>query len=784
VADPVLHNVPPDQASDPSLLSANIVPPEVPAPGDATNPQGGQAESPLGNIVGIWREKIRLGAKYKAKQFGDFAKEGMKFFSGPYDFLYRREYASENPFFKLNSGSDKTDPPMPSFQMSLNLVAEMVQVFGPVLYHKNPYRKVNPRKVPLPKLGLLSHGMVDTNAPNADMEMQSLVIEEQGMQQFAQTEQEKDEARAALLEWYLNYTPHELDLKRHARRAIDETIIKGMGVLWTELYQPKGAQFKLVGSFWDSVDNLVIDPDAEHMDEAKWVARRCVHPVWEVEREYGLDEGSLKGNFESYGSQAETSADEDGDYKRKSGQTADLICYWKVWSRMGLGGRLKEAPPELRQTLEQFGDHCYLVLAEGVPYPLNLPPRAQAEPMDPNAQHPFDWPTPFWIADRWPFTPFIFHEVPRQIWPMSHLRPALGELCFLNYVYSFLAGKIRSTCRDFLAIKKSAGEELVETIINGQDLSLVRMDAATGGAINEIVQFLQHPAVNGDIWKLLDMVQHNFEKRTGLTELMYGLTPVQMRSAEEAQVKGNQAQVRPDDMATKIEEAMSDVALAEAIAVRWHLERGDIEPIMGPVAGLYWEKFVNTTDLYALTHSLQYRIEAGTARKPNKDRDAANMRDAMQVLFTPLFQYAMQTGNVDPINKLITDWAKSIDLEPEGYVLTPPPPPPDPAALQQQQQEQEAAAGDQRRQQAQADHQQKQSHADDQHKQKLQQGQDAHTLKLRQAAEAAKAKFEQGQSKEGGKAPKAGPGPSIPLEVLARYLPPELAQAIGLKPAA
>ena len=41
-------------------------------------------------------------------------------------------------------------------------------------------------------------------------------------------------------------------------------------------------------------------------------------------------------------------------------------------------------------------------------------------------------------------------------------------------------------------------------------------------SIDEIVQFLQHPPVNGDIWKMIQAVEDNFDKRVGLTELMYG----------------------------------------------------------------------------------------------------------------------------------------------------------------------------------------------------------------------------------------------------------------------
>jgi hypothetical protein len=51
--------------------------------------------------------------------------------------------------------------------------------------------------------------------------------------------------------------------------------------------------------------------------------------------------------------------------------------------------------------------------------------------------------------------PIYFHDVPNDPWPMSHLAPGMGELKFLNWAYSFIAGKIRIECRDFIAILKS-----------------------------------------------------------------------------------------------------------------------------------------------------------------------------------------------------------------------------------------------------------------------------------------------------------------------------------------
>lgn len=619
-------------------------------------------DHPLRPIVSQWREKIRLSAQHKQKQFTDDASEAMRFYNGPHNFLYGPPSSSKT---RTNFTDDEMLPP--SFRMTVNKASEVVQIFGPVLYHKNPIRKVNPRKPPMLPIEVFG-------PPDDPMVQQQFLATKAQVDQVRAT----DAARASLLEFYLNYTPNALGLKDHARSAIDEALIKGMGVLVTETFQPKGMDMTLVGSFYDTVDNWFIDPDCESLREAQWIARRCIHPCWMVERDYNLPPRTLKGSLQSYSRQSEDVVDEDADMNRKRGLSNDLCCYWKIFSKMGVGARLAGVPYALRETLEQFGDYCFLVICDECPYPLNLPPGLTEGVTDPNVWlDALQWPTPFWADDEWPITPIAFHWVPRQVWPMSHLKPAMGELKFLDWCYSFLAQKIKTACRDFLVVQKSAGEELKHILLHGCDYTLLEIEKHHG-TISDVVQFLNHPQFNGDIYRVLQAVEHNFEKRTGLTELAYGESARQLRSASEAEIKSDSMKVRPDDMSSRVEEAMTIVARKEALAARWHLEAKDVAPVMGPMGAQWWQQLLEPSDPAEILYSLEYRIEAGSARKPNKERDVANMQAAMQTVFAPLFQYGMQTGNIGPINKLLADWAKSIDLEGEGYLLQPPPPPPPP----------------------------------------------------------------------------------------------------------
>lgn len=612
-------------------------------------------DSPFRPICSHWVNKIQKALDFKRDQFQKDADECMRFFNGPYEFLYGMKYSRGSDSFVYTGGEDKA--PKPAFAMTVNKAAEMVQLFGPALYHRNPNRMVNPRKLPELPPQVMGDPMTDPQAFMMAQQMEQAIM--------------IDVSRSSLVGHYLNFTPTALDLKTESRKMIDEALIKGMGILWHEVYYPRGAQFKMVGSFHDTVDNLVIDPDCDQLSDAKWVARKCVHPVWQVEQEYGLAPGTLKGNMESTDQQVAVTGNPSAEYDRKRGLTNDLLCYWKVYSKMGLGSRMSGIEKSTAE-MDVFGDYVYLAVCEHHEFPFNIPQEVWA---DPEMMHQrLQWETPFWADDAWPFTPLSFHWIPKRVWPMSHLKPGLGELKFINWAYSFLAGKIRTACRDLVAVAKAAGEELKRVLVEGTDYELIEIEKAHG-TISEAVQFLQHPPFHGDIYKVIAAVEENFEKRVGLTELMYGQSSSQYRSAAEAQVKSDQLSIRPDDMGNKVEDAMSDVARHEAFAARWHLDGNDVMPMLGQVGAMLWDQIVATADPSVLLHQIEYRVEAGSARKPNKDKMVADANAAMQTLFTPFYEYAMATGQIQQVNAVIAMWAKANDVEPGPFLLTAPPMP-------------------------------------------------------------------------------------------------------------
>jgi hypothetical protein len=183
-------------------------------------------------------------------------------------------------------------------------------------------------------------------------------------------------------------------------------------------------------------------------------------------------------------------------------------------------------------------------------------------------------------------------------------------------------------------------------------------------------------------------VMQIFDKRVALTELLYGTTGKQIRSATESQLKENQISIQPDDMAEAVETWESRIARKEAHCTRWFVGPESVAPVFNEaysaenmqigVRTNLWRQLVyvpldynNPATIDTVVREFDFSIEAGSIRKPNRERDQTNMDMIMQTMFPSLLQYYQTTGDPTQINALVLDWAKVYDFEPQKYLFPP-----------------------------------------------------------------------------------------------------------------
>jgi hypothetical protein len=465
-------------------------------------------------LVGVWESMLESAEKSKsAKRFRQGAKMGMQFYIGPHTDVFKSAGGDD-----LSSWNWDEDSP----KVTVNKSFELVKVFGPFLYQSNPRRRVVCRSENNPVYYALSQ-----------------VIED-----------------------YLNYTPRELNLKREQREVIDEAIIKGRGVAWTGLDDDTG----LVGTFFESVDNIRIDPDCKRPRDAFWVARKMEEPHWVLKERYpGSGAKNAKPN-----THFETKDPETNESPERTSSN-DVVRYWEIYSKMGVGIRSRRGMKENRGEFEGFddkNDFKLVVISSENKTPI----------------HVGDWPAPMFLDNEWMHTFLDFNTVPNEPWPVSILSAAEGEQRAIDWLASFILAKAHAHAREVIAVDSEGGQDLMEKIQSGLDMIIAEVKTGVHGKkISDMVQSISLPG--GEVMKtLLDtlsLFQNLFEARTGLSEVLMAMSQRSMRSATEAELRQQNANIRPDDMANVVADFNTVIARKEAMMMRFLLEPEDIENAIG-----------------------------------------------------------------------------------------------------------------------------------------------------------------------------------------------------------
>lgn len=592
----------------------------------------------------------------------------MRFYDGAHNFMWDEEYAIQ-PGGYLDEDSYKAGG-LPSFRMTVNRIFEGVALFGPALFARYPTVSVQP--IMPPQITPEALGL-DMRDPQAAMMYQQYMEEQQ-------REMSVKHSCSNIKAHYLDWVQRETDKKTECRKALTEAIVKGMGCLYHDLYTPSGSQLRMPRSVYLNVDDYFKDPDATCAENVEWIAIRRIEAVNRVEAKFGLPSGTIRGQWQSMGSQATELGQRDVKQNRYDGKSFDLVEYYEVFSKNGIGDKLSNERWADLPDLSDFGDFCYLAICKDVPFPLNIPSdlihTAEFEELFLRAQ----WPIPFWtdegLGGGWPVSEIGFFHKPGCVWPIPLFKPVIGEMRFINWCMSFLADRVAASSTTYLGVAQAAGAEIKEKILGGMaPFTVVEIADILGKNVSDVMSFMNSPPVNTDIWRMVIEVSERIDKATGLTELMYGMSSRQIRSAREADIKDANTSIRPDDMAEMTENWLSQTVLKEMEAAAWGCGEEDVSPVLGPAGARVFVNMLDTQGFEKIVRGYSYTIEAGSSRKPNKANRLRDLNSFGQIALPVLQQFALQ-GLTDPWNNFMAEYGKALDMDASSFMIQLPPPQP------------------------------------------------------------------------------------------------------------
>ena len=584
------------------------------------------ANSTLQAIVRLWESQIELSKKVKKRQFDDTAQRAWGFLGKSYRQLYLSQGQDDSEGVSMMAAKG------PYFKARRNLSREYIALMMPFIHAKIPHRLAEPLRPPLPhELGELLGSYVPPQ----------VTIEER--------------LRSWMLTWWLNYTPNETNLTHELRTCLPEALVKGRGIVWHEIVDnPMGP---IPGSFYGTVDDLFIDPDCEQFRDAAFIVRRRRKSAWRLAEEFGIPVGHLRGKAQSHYQKSLEKSGALSELNSEDKELRDIVEYYEVYSRMGIGAKLKgadEALKEQRETLETLSPYVYLVICPGVPYPLNLPEDVLESPdRKEEMLRRLEWPIPFHQAsDPFPVTCLDFYPNAHDPWAASPLEGALPLLVFLDHLYSYIIGRIRVTCRDIIVTSSTLGDAIKSALESGLDQEIVKHEGPAS-ELAELIHIIKFPEMRAELWNVVSALERAFERASGMDPLLYGSGgSKQMRSAREADIREGHVTSRPNDFADMVEDFNSRIGAKEAIATRlfvpppWHLfgENPPEDPenpdySHAPLSAA-WAAYVNTDDPVLAASYMRYRVESGSGRRKNRQARIADAQNLTQLLIGPALQLA------------------------------------------------------------------------------------------------------------------------------------------------
>ena len=459
----------------------------------------------------------------------------------------------------------------------------------------------------------------------------------------------EDGDKAVVTEAIINYWWRFYDCQKEVRRAVDDYLIIGhawlkVGYRFVEEEKVKEVHNSEHGEVADpsqgvsletemvvledrpfvervSPFDVFVDPDADSVDNMKWIAQRIRRPLLDVR------------NDERYNRQARTDAvasryskwSADEERPRQSRDERD--AYVDVWEFYDLK----------RQTMAIFcdGGESFLVTPTKMPY-----------------------------AFGHPFVMMRNYDIPEHFYPMGELE-AIEPLQYeLNATRTQMMNHRKRFSRKWL-YKESAfdspGRDALES-----DEDNVMVPVISDEPLSSVVQAMPAVVNPPEMYTLTQQIMGDIDRISGVAEFMRGGASEISRTATEAAMMQDAQNARTSDKLAEVERTIARTAKRLIGLAQQYLTGEHVARVVGSAAMPIWVNF----DRDYIMGEFDFEVEAGSTQPVNESfrrQMALQMVDAMAPF--------VSAGVVDmgALARHVLQFGFGVKT-PEAFLAAPPPP--------------------------------------------------------------------------------------------------------------
>jgi hypothetical protein len=245
--------------------------------------------------------------------------------------------------------------------------------------------------------------------------------------------------------------------------------------------------------------------------------------------------------------------------------------------------------------------------------------------------------------------------------------------------------------RDIIAVNGAYAEEVEAAIKGENNPAVIKINAASQMSISDIVAFVQRPEVQGNLLEWIQYLDNQFQMATGLDDIHYGVSQKQARVSADVNAKQSAANVRPEKMATDVHQFVVNTSTKELWLAAQYIEGQQLRSLIGDWGAMAWDNLLGSMDIDTLFHEMEVWIEATDLRRPNRDKDMADLERIAPFYIPAVQTYAQLTGDEKPFNAFLQRFGTAMQMKnPEDLFFGPWQQAPDPQMQQLQAEAQQA----------------------------------------------------------------------------------------------